>query len=109
MTRKPPIGCTVVHLCIGTLVAVSGLAQAAGKEKSQTALGVPCSEIFERGIDMQENLRATAIRVACGLDVPGSAGAEGLEADSVDEGGPFANINVITGGEIGRASCRERV
>jgi len=99
MTRKPPIGCTVVHLCIGTLVAVSGLAQAAGKEKSQTALGVPCSEIFERGIDMQENLRATAIRVACGLDVPGSAGAEGLEADSVDEGGPFANINVITGTE----------
>ncbi len=99
MTRKPPIGCTVVHLCIGTLVAVSGLAQAAGKEKSQTALGVPCSEIFERGIDMQENLRATAIRVACGLDVPGSAGAEGLEADSVDEGGPFANINVITGAE----------
>src|SRR5260370_2914958 len=88
-------------LCVGILVALPGFVQAAGKEKSspQTALGVPCSEIFERGIDMQENLRATAIRVACGLDAPGSAGAEGLEADSVDEGGPFANINVITGGE----------
>src|SRR5260370_42462713 len=88
-------------LCVGILVALPGFVQAAGKEKSspQTALDVPCSEIFERGIDMQENLRATAIRVACGLDAPGSAGAEGLEADSVDEGGPFANINVITGGE----------
>src|SRR5713101_3209208 len=87
-------------LCVGIMVALPGFVQAAGKEKSsQTALGVPCSEIYERGIDMQENLRATAIRVACGLDVPGSAGAEGLEADSVDEGGPFANINVITGGE----------
>src|SRR5712692_5622226 len=86
---------------VATLLALSAVVYAADKAKSssQIALGVPCSEIFERGIDKQENLRATAIRVACGLDVPGSAGAEGLEADSVDEGGPFANINVITGTE----------
>jgi hypothetical protein len=99
MKRKPSIGCNVVHLCIGTLVAVSGLAQAANMQKSQTALGVPCSEIFERGIDKQENLRATLIRVECGLDAPGAPGAEGVAGDSLDEGGPFANINVITGGE----------
>jgi len=87
-------------VCVGILVALPGLAQAAGKDQSSpTALGVPCSEIYQRGIDMQENLRATAIRVACGLDVPGSAGAEGVESDALDEGGPFANINVITGGE----------
>src|SRR5260221_13914016 len=83
MKSKPSIGRSVVHLCIGTLVAASGLAQAASMDKSQTALGVRCSDIYKLGIDMQENLRATAIRVACGLDAPGSAGPEWLEADSV--------------------------
>jgi hypothetical protein len=60
-------------------------------------LGVPCSEIFERGIDKQENLRATLIRVQCGLDAPGAAGLEGGEGEGED--GSFTNINLITGGE----------
>src|SRR5262249_16984520 len=89
----------ILHLGIGLLVASAGIAHAAGKAtpSSESALGVPCSEIFERGIDKQENLRATMIRVACGLDAPGELGPEGLEVDSAD---PFANINVITGAEL---------
>src|SRR5262249_11943118 len=47
-------------------------------------------------IDKQENLRATMIRVACGLDAPGMLGEEGEGAESLD----FTNINLITGAEV---------
>jgi hypothetical protein len=86
----------ILQLWIASFVALAGAAQAADKSSSQTVLGVPCSEIFERGIDKQENLRATSIRVGCGLDAPGEAeegGADGINAIDAD------NINVITGGE----------
>jgi hypothetical protein len=86
----------ITRLCIGSFVALAGIAQAKEKYSSQTASGVPCSEIFERGIDKQENLRATLIRVQCGLDAPGAAGPEGVGVDSVDD---FTNIDVITGTE----------
>src|SRR5258707_11884739 len=86
----------IVQLWIGSFVALAGAAQAQEKSSSQTVLGVPCSEIAERGIDKQENLRATLIRVGCGLDAPGEAeggGADGINAVDAD------NINVITGVE----------
>ncbi len=75
---------------------MAGAAQAQEKSSSQSVLDVPCSEIFERGIDKQENLRATLIRVSCGLDAPGRAeggGAAGINAIDAD------NVNLITGGE----------
>src|SRR5260370_35308066 len=70
------VRCSVLQLCIGTLVALPGLAQAGKAKPSQTVLDVPCSEIFARGIDKQENLRATTIRVRCWLEMPGVASAE---------------------------------
>src|SRR5258707_14928579 len=84
-------------LWIGVLVASPGIIQAAGnaKSSSQVVLDVPCSEVFERGIDKQENLRATLIRVGCGLDAPGEA-SEAAGQDSVLD---FTNLNLITGGE----------
>lgn len=95
MERRAAIRRSFVQLCLGTLVAVPGFAQAAGNPKfaSQTVLGVPCSEVFERGIDKQDNMRASLIRIGCGLDAPGQAGVEGTETESVD----VANINLITG------------
>src|SRR5260370_25571073 len=85
------VRCSVLQLCIGTLVALPGLAQAGKAKPSQTVLDVPCSEIFARGIDMQENLRATAIRVGCGLEAPGEAGAEGEGESGLD----LTNINPV--------------
>jgi len=58
---------------------------------------VACSDIFALGIDKQENLRATMIRVGCGLDAPGALGPEGLGIESPED---FTNINLITGLEI---------
>ncbi len=88
--------CSIVHLWVGILIALPGFAHAGKADlSSQTVLGVPCSEIYQRGIDMQENLRATAIRVGCGLEAPGEAGAES-EGESVLD---LTNINLITGGE----------
>ncbi len=86
---------SVVQLCVVTLLALPAVAQAAGnaKSSSQTALGVPCSEIFERGIDKQENLRAGMIRVGCGLEAPGEAG----EASARDSVLDLINLNLITG------------
>jgi len=85
-----------VQLCLGTFAAIPGIAQADGKLSDQTVLGVQCSQIFELGIDKQENLRATMIRVACGLDAPGFAGQDGEGIESPED---FTNINLITGGE----------
>src|SRR5262249_6932362 len=59
MKRDAFVRCTLLQLCIGTFVAVPGIAQADGKLSDQTVLGVQCSQIFELGIDKQENLRAT--------------------------------------------------
>src|SRR5215468_6054285 len=90
--------CTPVNWCVALLFAFGAVSQAAGinpKFASKSALGVPCSEIFERGIDKQENLRATMIRVACGLEAPGQEGPEGEGTDALD----FTNINLITGAE----------
>src|SRR5256885_12244474 len=50
--------------------------------------GFDCSKIHRLGIDRQENLRACAAMTFCGLSEGGKAS---------------------TSGEIGRASCRERV
>src|SRR5262249_55422959 len=90
--------CTRVLWCIALLFVFGGVSQAGISPKfaSQTALGVPCSEILERGIDKQENLRATMIRVACGLDAPGQAELEGEGTEALD----FTNINLITGAEV---------
>src|SRR5258708_39991449 len=86
----------IVQLWLGSFVALAGAAQAQDKFSSQTVLGVPCSEIFARGIDKQENLRATSIRVGCGLDAPGEADGEGVDAiNAIDAD----NLNVITGGD----------
>src|SRR5260370_10123919 len=84
------VRCSVLQLCIGTLVDLPGLAEAGKAKPSQTVLDVPCSEIFARGIDMQENLRATAIRVGCGLEAPGTAPAESRRQSALD----FTNINL---------------
>src|SRR5262252_6262680 len=86
----------VIPLSIAVLSALPAVAEAAAKSKlsSQTVLGVACSEIYERGIDKQENLRATMIRVGCGLDAPGELGPEGLGVESPED---FNNINLITG------------
>ncbi len=91
------VRCSVLQLCIGTLIAVPAFAQA-GKAKlsSETVLGVPCSDIFKLGIDKQENLRATSIRVGCGLEAAGAAGEEADGFDAVDD---LINVNTITGPE----------
>src|SRR5215831_2996643 len=89
----------IVSVGIGLLVASAGITHAAGTAtlSSQTVLGVRCSDIYALGIDKQENLRATMIRVGCGLDAPGSADTEGLGVESPEA---FTNINLITGAEI---------
>ena len=89
----------IVSVGIGLLVASAGITHAAGTAtlSSQTVLGVRCSDIYALGIDKQENLRATMIRVGCGLDAPGSADTEGLGVESPED---FTNINLITGAEI---------
>jgi len=96
MKKEAVVRCTLVQLCIGTFVAVPGIAKADGKLSDQTVLGVQCSQIFELGIDKQENLRATMIRVACGLDAPGYVAQDGEGIESPED---FTNINLITGGE----------
>src|SRR6202158_6256313 len=96
MKIESVVRCSVVQLCIGMLVTLPAFAAGKAKLSTQTVLDVPCSEIFARGIDRQENLRATAIRVGCGLDAPGEAGAES-EGQSGED---FININLITGAEI---------
>ena len=86
----------IVSLGIGLLVASAGITHAAGNttSPSQSVLGVRCSEIYERGIDKQENLRATMIRVGCGLEAPGELGPEGVGVESPED---FNNVNLITG------------
>jgi len=96
MKKEAVVRCTLVQLCIGTFVAVPGIAKADGKLSDQSVLGVQCSQIFELGIDKQENLRATMIRVACGLDAPGYVAQDGEGIESPED---FTNINLITGGE----------
>src|SRR5262249_34716118 len=90
MKRGAVVHCTVISLSVAALLALPAVAQPAAKLKSssQTVLGVPCSEIFERGIDKQENLRATLIRTECGLDAPG-------EAFEAGESGPILDLTNI--------------
>ncbi len=81
------------------LAAASSLAVAAPlKGAPATVLGVECGKIYELGIDKQDNMRASLIRIGCGLEpagdpdlFPGDAAAEAL----ID----VANINTITGTE----------
>ena len=99
MKTKCIVRCCVVPLSIAALLVLPAAAHAAAKTKSssQTVLGVACSDIYALGIDKQENLRATMIRVGCGLEAPAAPGPEGLGVDSPED---FTNINLITGPEI---------
>ncbi len=84
----------ILHLCIGTLVGLPAFGQPKPKLSSQTVLGVPCAEIFKRGIDKQDNLRASMVLVGCGL----ARGGDGLEAgDGVALSPNFLNLNLISG------------
>src|SRR6202158_3197425 len=62
-----------------------------------TVLGVQCSRVNELGIDKQENLRASMIRVGCGLE---AGGDPDLFPASAEEGPALindVNVNLITG------------
>src|SRR5437762_7579974 len=68
---------------VGVLTApAANIAQALGKHKIITSstdplvpVGFDCSTIQEKGIDKQENLRAGAMMIACGMAPAGSTSA----------------------------------
>jgi len=69
------------------------------KAGEATVLGVQCSRVNELGIDKQENLRATMIRVGCGLEAGGDPDlfpASEAERPAFING---VNVNTITGPE----------
>ncbi len=69
------------------------------KAGEATVLGVQCSRVNELGVDKQENLRATMIRVGCGLEAGGDPDlfpASEAERPAFING---VNVNTITGPE----------
>jgi hypothetical protein len=87
-----------------SLVFQGGLASVAQagptKDGSMTVLGVECARVNDLGIDKQENLRASLIRVGCGLEAGGDPDLfpanAGERPSAIDE----ANVNTITGADI---------
>lgn len=61
-------------------------------------LGIPCAQVFDLGIDKQENLRASLIMVGCGLSAAGDPDVAPTAEGFVPEA--FLNNNLITGAEI---------
>lgn len=86
-------------LCAASAISMPALSHA-GTKQPESVLGVECAKIYELGIDKQENLRATLIRVGCGLE-PGGFEGEGFpgEAEGPNEGAGPTNVNSITGTE----------
>src|ERR1700737_4357492 len=85
----------VISLAFGGWVSVAHAGPA--KEGAATVLGVECARVNELGIDKQENLRASMIRVGCGLE---AGGDPDLFPASEGERPAFVNgvnVNTITG------------
>jgi hypothetical protein len=62
--------------------------------------GVDCTQLAALGIDKQANLRAGAIRVACGIEAPGKAGPVASGNEAAGPLGPYTNVDVVTGDEM---------
>ncbi len=80
-------------------VGAVGFAQPAAAQKSAgTVLGVECARAIALGIDKQENLRASLIRIGCGME---SAGEPDLDRGDGEAalGAGVTNVNTITGVE----------
>jgi hypothetical protein len=58
--------------------------------------GVDCSQLTALGIDMQANLHAAAIRIACGAEAPGKAGPAASGNEMASRLGPYTNVDVIS-------------
>ncbi|HXN24665.1 MAG TPA: sialidase family protein [Candidatus Dormibacteraeota bacterium] len=87
--------CTCVTL-VAFILGAAGKPQAAQGPPSM--LGVPCAQVYDLGIDKQENLRATLIMVGCGLSAAGDPDAPATTTDSFTADA-FLNTNLITGAE----------
>src|SRR5436309_771244 len=106
-----------VFLVLLSFGAFSALAQSLQKYKVITSssdplvpVGFDCSKIYEKGIDKQENFRAGAIMIACGLARGGSTSTSATS--TLGPVGQFiqkllaplafgaADVNLITGTEI---------
>ncbi len=86
----------VISLALpGGLASVAQAGPVKGGEA--TVLGVQCARVNELGIDKQENLRASMIRVGCGLEAGGDPdlfpASEGEAPTLIND----ANVNTITG------------
>src|SRR5947209_11646573 len=107
---------TGVFLAVIGLGTFSGLTASSAKAQQKARIitnppnalvpaGFDCSQIHALGIDRQDNLRAGAIRIACGEAQGGSASnfselmQQALAATPLAYGG--ADINLITGADTG--------
>jgi len=93
-------------LALFSCVAIANLAQKpasgqAGQRQPGPKIvdGVDCSQLAALGIDKQANLRAGAIRVACGIEAPGTAGPVSSANEPPSPLGPYTNVDVVTGPE----------
>lgn len=87
--------CTCVTL-LALILGTAGKPNAAQGPPSM--LGVPCADVYNQGIDRQENLRATLIMVGCGLSAAGDPDSAPTAGDFAPEA--FLNTNLITGDEL---------
>jgi len=80
------------------LVGWASLATAAPQKSAVMVLGEDCATIYEKGFDKQDNMRATLIRIGCGLEPAGDPElfAPDMTAEALLDA---ANVNTITGTE----------
>jgi hypothetical protein len=88
----------VISLAQGGLASVAQAGPT--KDGNITVLGVECARVNELGIDKQENLRASLIRVGCGLEAGGDPDLFPANAGERPSAIDDANVNTITGAEI---------
>jgi hypothetical protein len=82
----------------GLFVFATMMAIAVGHAQApNTVLGVDCASIQQLGIDKQQNMRAGAIRVGCGLEPAGAPGP--AQPAPEPKLAPPDNVDIITGTE----------
>ena len=84
--------------CRVLLAAAMSLLSTNAHAQQGNVMGVECSSIDELGIDKQINMRASLIRIGCGVEMPGELGLAkpGLTPALQSS----TNVNTITGPEI---------
>ena len=90
--------CQALFAAAGAALCWPSLAAAAPPKAAVMVLGEDCATIYEKGLDKQDNMRATLIRIGCGLEPAGDPElfAPDMTADALID---VANVNTITGTE----------